>query len=486
MEKFSHQYILLKNNHDSHLDHTWSIIEFKDYTLYTSPNLKVFQFENNDSKLVLLGFCFHVLKPDLDEEEILLSAPADKTAFLDYLDALCGNYLLMKETHGVLELYHDPAGVFKMFSYAPNNVCLAVGPDPAIIHEHFPLQKSKKAESIAFYQSEFFKKNLVRLGKHAIYEDVQQVIPNHSLLVNANTINRYFPRAKKEAIDLETAIEKVHTYTSNCMDAAYRKYQIRCTLTGGWDSRMVLAFTKKHRHNTEYFTVTKPPFKHSHYDIQIPQKICKKLGLTYKIYEREVLLTEEEQQNAMDSFTWLNQSNLFNILGPFSRFKSPDQLILIGSVSEICKNYYDSVNISDGKSLSQAAHFPVMTYTVDHFQKVYDEMKHIQDQFDYDLADLIHWEQDITNFAGAGIMLRSFTTKTFSPFNCRLVIKTVLSIPRKYRDKQRHTFYKAYIAAQFPELNEFEVNPNLKKELIVLSKKMGIYNIYKKISTRFR
>lgn len=486
MKKFSHQYILLKNDYESEIDPTWKSINFKAYILYTAPNLAVFQYEHNNRKLVLLGFCFHVLKPELNEQEILQSAPIDKAEFLDYLDALCGNYLILQEDQAVLELFHDPAGVFKMFRYAPNDVCHAVGPDPAIINSHFNLQKSTDPDTLAFYHSAFFKENLVRLGKHSIYKDVQQVVPNHSLLVNENTISRYFPRAKKEAIDLETAIEKVHAYTSSCMDAAYRKFRIRSTLTGGWDSRMVLAFTKAHRHNTEYFTVTNPPFKHSHYDIQIPQKICKKLGLTYNIYERELKLSEQAQQNAMDSFTWLGESNIFNILGPFSRFKEADQLILVGSVSEICKNYYDSVNISDGKSLSQAAHFPVMNYTVNHFQEVYNEMKDLQDQFNYDLADLIHWEQDITNFAGGGIMLRSFTTKTFSPFNCRLVIKTVLSIPRKYRDKQAHTFYKEYIAKNFPALNEFEVNPNLKKKLIVLTKKIGVYHIYKKISTRFR
>lgn len=105
MKKFSHQYILFKNDQKVEIDSTWSRLNFKDYSLHTAPNLPVFHFEHNDRKLVLLGFCFHVLQPELDEQEILRSAPLNKSEFLDYLDALCGNYLLMKEDQGELELF---------------------------------------------------------------------------------------------------------------------------------------------------------------------------------------------------------------------------------------------------------------------------------------------------------------------------------------------------------------------------------------------
>lgn len=486
MKKYENQYVLLEKNVKFRIDNDWEQVKLLDYNLYHCPNLSSFRYTSKNSQIILLGFCFHVLNPSWDEEDIVSNIPLDKATFLDYLDCLCGNYILLIEIDGELILFNDPAAALKMFYYIEDNYVLGVGPDPAILNEHLELRELDDKDSLEYYKSAFFQQTFIRLGNKTIYKNTFQVLPNHSLSLRDSVPRRYFPREKKSEIGLHDAIEMVHEYFTNCLEAASRKFELKCSITSGWDSRIVTSLTKNYHDIIEYYTFINPPHKERHPDIKIPKKISNKLNLNYKQYERLLTLEDEEIKLAKESFTWLGEQNIKHLLGGFSIFNKPNQLLLIGNVSEICKNYFDEALIKDGKSLTKAAHFPVMEYTTKHFNELYDELKEIESAFNYDLRDIAHWEQDITNFAAMGIMYRSLTTKTFSPFNCRLILKTILSTPRKYRDKQQHHFYKTYIEKYYPELGKFSINPNSKRQLIVLTKKLGIYKAYKILSTKLR
>lgn len=486
MEKFENQYLLYKSSLDVNKTGDWEEIEFTSYNLRHCPKLKAFEYKSREAHIVLLGFSFHALHPNWRENDILLNLPLDEDQFLNYLDCLCGNYVLLIEINGHLKMYNDAAAALKIFYHLANEQVTCVGPDPAILHEHFQLEKFTEERVLEFYESNFFVNNHIRLGDKTIFKDTFQVLPNHSLSLTDNFVERYFPRQQREELPVDKAIEKVHQYFSNIMEAAESQFDLKCSLTAGWDSKVVASLTKDFHDSVEYYTFIDPPFKKSHPDVSVSKKIADRLKLNYKQYKRPIMLDDKEIENAKASFVWLGDHNIQAILGGFSVFNNPNQLLLIGNVSEICKNYFDNVKINDGKSLTQAAHFPVVDYVVEHFEKSYSELKEIESKYKYDLRDIAHWEQDISNFASMGILYRSLTTKTFSPFNCRLIINTILSTPREYRDKQQHLFYHLYIEKYYPELNEFRVNPNLKSQLIVFAKKIGIYGAYKILSTKLR
>lgn len=486
MKKFENQYLLAKNNLVVKNDYDWREIKFTDFNLTHCPKLKAYEHKAEKVHFVLLGFCFHALNSKWIEQDIVSNIPLDNTELLDYLDLLCGNFLLLIEVDGKLTLFNDPAAALKIFYYIENDIIVCAGPDPSILADNFNLKKHEDEKVLEFYNSDIFKKNLIRLGDKSIYKNTYQVKPNHLLSLDDNKVSRYFPRKKKEDLSIDCALEKVHEYFTNIIDAAASQYEMKCSITAGWDSRIVTSITKDYHDSTEYYTFINPPYKQSHPDLSISKKIAKKLNLNYKQYERPMALSDEEVQFAKDSFVWLEDSNVQQILAGFSAFNKPNQLLLIGNVSEICKNYFEDIKITDGKSFAQAAHFPVLDYTVNHFAETLKELKKIELDYNYDLRDIGHWEQDISNFASMGILYRSLTTKTFSPFNCRILIDTILSIPREYRDKQQHYFYKRYIEKYYPELSEFKINPNLKSQLIVLTKKIGIYKGYKTLSTKLR
>ena len=486
MKKFKNQYILTNNQAIEKLDMGWTIEPFQDFTLHNGPDLPKYTLENTNTKLVLLGFAFSALDPNVDEDDILRNWPLDDGHFLDYLDTLCGNFLVIVEKAGKLLMYNDAAAVLKMFYTFQGDTIQSVASDPKMLEVGTPVSLSLDEKALEFYNSDFFNRSCIRLGEKTAYQNVKQVLPNHSLEVRTSKIERIFPREKMELLSIKDSNALIHTYFTNVMDAAAARYDIKCSLTAGWDSRIVAAFTIKHKDEIEYYTYKKADFSAKHHDLRVASGIAEKLGFDHQIIDKDLMMPDDDVQAALASYDLLERENYKNILGGYCSFSDSRNLVLIGNVSEICKNYYDNVIINDGKTLAQAAHFPVMDYTVEHFQVKYEELQKLEDKYGYDLKDIAHWEQDITNFAAKRTMYISYVTRAFAPFNCRLIIKTILSAPRDSRDKQIHPYYKQYLETYCPDLNTFPINPTTKKRLMVLGKKLGIYPLYKLLSTKLR
>ena len=486
MTKFKNQYILLPNQGISDIGLEWTKESFESFTLFSASDLPKYVHKGDDYKIVLLGFAFSVLDSNPNENTLVQNVPLDNNAFLDYLDSLCGNFVLFFEKDGQLRLFNDAAGVMKIFYAIKDKQLNAVASDPSLLRKACDLVVDDREEAEAFYQSHFFKKHLIRMGDKTQYVNVFQVLPNHTIDLNQAKVERYFPREKMEEISLQESIQRVNDYFSNVIYAAARRYDLKCSLTAGWDSRMVAALTHKHKADVLYYTFIHPGYDEKHHDIRIPKNISKTLGLKHELISKKEMMKEEEIEDAKASFDLLSKENFQNIMGGYSRFNGPKDLVLIGSVSEICKNYFDEVIINDGKSLTQAAHFPVISYCIKHFDERYQEVKALEKKFGYDLRDIVHWEQDITNFAAKRSYYMSFITRPFSPFNSRLIIKTILASPRKCRDKHIHPYYQSYLDRYCPELSRFPINPTSRKRLMVMGKKLGVYPLYKKLSTKLR
>lgn len=482
---FSNQYLISTTEISSPVEN-WLSISLDGATLHYAPNLSITESTKEGQRVLLLGFAFHVLQPDWNEQEILESFPSIDKDILDYLDLLCGIHLIIVIKDGKTQLFHDAAAVMKMFKLEENNQLKAVASDPNLLQQCFPLAKDDSSEANAFYTSAFFLNTGIRIGKLTQYSQVEQILPNHSLHLNTGEVARYFPRKKKVDLEVTKALEDVHTYFTNVIKAADRKYDIKCSMTAGWDSRMLLAMTKDFHDSIEYYTFELPSFDHKHEDYKIPKMMSETLGLNHSFGSKNIQLDDASKKAVKSSFKLLETEKIDTYLGGFPKYMDDKNILLVGTVSEICKNYYDNVDITSGASFAKAAHFPVIPYTTTYFESKLAELKQLQSLYGYDLRDIAHWEQDITNFAAKRTLYLYSFVRAFSPFNARIIIQTILSVPRKLRDKQQHEFYGLYLEKYYPELLQFPVNPSLKQKLIRLGKKVGLYGAYKKISTQLR
>ncbi len=485
--RFTGQYLLLHSARSSFSKLSWPTYHWGDYALYVAPDQHYHEEKTAWGKVGLIGFAFHAAHPEWSVAEILGRWPKESAAGLDYLDLLCGNFaILIARPDGSLEMYNDASGVMKIFYWRQEGKIPAVATDPALLKYAVPINPDHSERAAAFYESAFFKRTQFRAGDKTAYTDVWQCQPNHSLHLQEATVRRYYPRKPRQALSPEKAAERLHRNLTNVVEAAAQRYQLRCSLTAGWDSRLVLSATLPLREQVRYYTFKKETHSDEDPDLLVPQKMAHELGLPYEVIRVASEMPPHLEARARESYDRFPLQRFDHVINGFGLFDKEQDLALLGAVSEVCKNYYDTAAITDGTSLAKAAHFPVCDYTVDHFQGVYEEFAELEKKLGYPKKDIIHWEQDISTFAAQGMQYNAFAARTFSPFNCRDSIHAVLSIPRRLRDGQTHPFYRMYLKKYHPELLRYPINPSWRRRLMVLGKKTGAYPLYKMIATKLR
>ena len=176
---------------------------------------------------------------------------------------------------------------------------------------------------------------------------------------------------------------------------------------------------------------------------------------------------------------------------PFEQYRDiftkneKSNILLVGFVSEVAKNYLESVTVKNGKDVVRAVHLPDNNYLEKYYQDWLDKNQNIITTYNYEILDFIHWEQDITNFAGQNTYYAHHYVRLFSIFNSREILKIMLSVPKEKRDGKSPIFFRYLIKNMWSELTDYPFNPTLKDKGILFMKKIKIYPFYKYLQVKF-
>ena len=476
----SKQYILLPTAKSCAFAH-WQPVSLGEFTLHS--NLETTVVQKDETKLVLLGYAIHIEHTDWNEQQILAHCPEDQAELEEYIKDLAGNFLILSHHPNSFLAYADAAAVLKLYYLKDDNGILAAASDPKVLLAHFDVTLLKDEKALEYFNSEAFAKHPVYLGDKTRFENIKQLLPNHFMNFRSGEALRYFPTEPFSLKDVDEVALELKSILKRIVKAYKLRFSLKIGLTAGWDSRMVLAATKEVDVST--YTFQRKGMKETATDIKIARKLAQKFNIKHSLLPLFKDERKSVQADLLDAFDLIEKQRVKRLAAGFTQFNERD-LTLVGTVSEICKNYYDSVPITDGRSLAQASHYPLMDYVVEHFEEKFQELKEVSEKTGYDLRDLAHWEQDISNFAAQSTFQTMQVVNTLSPFNCRRLIELCLRVDRQFRDKQRHELYKRYMLQAWPELLSIPVNPSLKRKLIVLGKNLGLYPIYKRLSTLSR
>ena len=473
---FKNQYILTDKNIDTpSLSNSYKI---GHYNLVTSQEIKVHTSANNI--LTLIGYTFHCYMSKNEQEIVDYLSTLKDEELLDEVDNLCGHFLLISNKKQ-LKIYTDACSSFKVF-YARSEKYCFIGSDPRTLCRYHNFIFHTNKERSTFYQSEYFLKDNTKVGHHTRYKDMYQLVSNHCLLVKDLKSKRIFPRKKREELSMADASKKLIPIFKNILNQMAKRYTIFTSITAGYDSRLLMSATKYLSKEITYYTFRLPNTSASAIDYSLPKKICSELDLNYSYIKIGDL--DKQVINEMQSTYDLPK------LRPFQQYKNifPENkkpnILLVGFVSEIAKNYLERVKVKNGRDVVRAIHSPDNKYLENYYQNWLSRNQKTIHDLEYEILDFIHWEQDITNFAGQNTYYAHHYVNLFSIFNSREIIRTMLAVSSKRRDGKNMIFFKYLIKEMWPELLKYDFNPTIKNKLIILLKKLRIYSIYKTIQTR--
>ncbi len=460
-----------------------------DYYLHVGPFLNISISENSKAKLIVIGNIYDYLTPsstNLDIVNEMVAAPSDFKSVLEKSFRYSGNYLFIycdKKKYSI-RIVTDMAAQREAF-YVTTGGDAIIGSNPKMMNSFFPQEKDESPEAVEFFNSPRFKSKLSFVTDTTNYATIKHLKPNHYFDFSENCPTRYFPNKKIVPGSINEVSKKGAKMIKGYMKAASLRKDLLIAVTAGWDSRLLLAASKELKNNATYFVLVGKKSALKKYDVQVPKKLFKKLGLPFVVGESYTELTEKEKIKIDNKFDF-PKYELHKRITNFNAKYYSNHININGNVSEIARLEFDEVNNLTPKKIAHIEKYPYLEFALRRYAGWFKENSKLFKRHRYRVLDMLYWEENCANWvAKTKTEFGAYGIEKFSPFNSRELILTFLSVDKKYRRKQNPVLYKRMIDELWPEVLQAPINPGTKKIAMRITQKLGIFTLFRNLKLNY-
>jgi hypothetical protein len=447
----------------------WKKFELNGATRLTvHPDLPCCQVSEGSRSITLLGF---ILDPDdakaTDQEIVgrLLEALRDCESFFEQTYKYGGRWVLIVSDGKGRVLFNDAAGLRQAFysneQYGNGFWCAS---EPGMLARVLHLEMG--TDALDLINSYSFRRNKEYWwpGSGSPYKEINHLLPNHFLDLRNGRVRRYWPDRDLKERPIGEVVETVSKTLMGLIRSAVERFDLVQSITGGWDSRLLLAATREVSHRISYMTVRQLGMRESHADIRIPLALARKLGLEYNVVRSSLIMDPEfvktfktnavlaHDHYAPDAQAILNHYGLAKVC-------------MVGSVSELARTpevlqtrRWINGGITPIEMLAELYDIGKHRYAVAEIEKW---CAGVGDIHNLDWGTVFHWEQRIANWlAMTQLEFDTAWRDTFSPYNCRDMLMEMLAVRGKDRWQPHNRLYKELIRNLWPEVLSEPVNPH--------------------------
>jgi hypothetical protein len=444
---FRRQYLLTSK--EITLDPTWKKINLQkirmSFMLYVHPDLDMIQAGTTDFEIILLGYLIDPYNPTASSQDIV-SGLADSKDFDEIINTtfrLNGRFVIIYNDKETIRVFNDPCGLREVY-YTNDKDNIACGSTPDIIAEFLNVPRTSNTDINDFFKSpEFARKGRIWLGKSTMIQHVNHLLPNHSLHLLENKVTRFWPAENRKTMPIAEAATKMAKILTGTFDAAVSRFELHQSLTSGWDTKLLLAASRKHTDKIHFYF--NRGFKSdcgviTSVDYEIAQKISRDNNFPLEIVESENEIVEKEFDRIYKSNNILARTVFQKVF--FNRYRmgfenttnasgtSGNEILRV--VSLINRNIKNSMH------LARIFGYESFNYVLNEMEQWFQDSAYVTN-LNYKLIDLFYWEQLIGNWGALGAAEQDIVREEFRPFNNREFISIYWSL----KDSQRYTDYPA-------------------------------------------
>jgi len=445
----------------------------KSVCLTTHPDLNVYQETHENKSITLIGYVLDPNDSDASDFDIIKSLTLEISDFdrlLDRSSKFGGRWILIVDDGKHIRLFHDAIGLRQVcYTDADYTSDLWCASQPGLIAER--LKFGMDPRSIDFISS-FKQRNSEYWwpGDSSPYREIRHLPPNHYLDLDTGSRCRYWPNRLIEKLPLEEVVEKTANTLQGLMISASNRYDLAVSLTAGWDTRVMLAASRKIRGKVSYMTVKQLGMVGNHADIMVPSLLASKFGLKHDIVEAPSAMSDKFRQ-AFDK----NVPFAHEVWGRDAQaildYNSLSKVGLSGSASEIGRCWYREKlygRITPQLLSDVATGLDNDVFAMRSFEKW---LAGLNDVFDYNIADLYLWEQRCGRWVAMSQLEFDIAWKDiFTPFNCRELLVNMLAVEEKYRKGPEYALHREVMSTLWPEVLSVPINPHRQKSTGVMLK----------------
>lgn len=433
------------------------IHRFSNLYISAHPDTEINSSSADDVELVCIGYL-------LDPNNVSLSTNDIVTLWLDKIDSFAlfenlaslvgGRWLMFVRIGAELRLYPDAAGMKSLFYTSDSGFSgLWAGSQPRLLSEklNLPIDYGMAKEFLSGkFQNSW-------PGEITPYLGVKQLLPNHYLNLHSGLAYRFWPRESVKSWELGEAVEEISSVLCKLVQSAQMDRGLALPISGGYDSRVLLACSNDCRNDMDIFTVSSPDTEY--YDIWIPRKLAATVGINYRVLK--VTPTDDEFWEVFKRNTSYMFSDPSNIMVNTFATLPEDVFVLTGHVAEITRCFYyedgDHPDVLDGEDLARLAGFEGNEVAISSFSAWLEDVPRTSG---VKILDLLYWEHRLGNWAAMMATGFDMTCDIIPLFNCRHLLEIGLGVDVQYRAKP-YDFFRQICSHAEPRIATVPFNASL-------------------------
>jgi hypothetical protein len=319
------------------------------------------------------------------------------------------------------------------------------------------------------------------------FKEIRHLLPNHCLDLCTGQDVRYWPQVSLEPISLNAAVDRLAHLLPGLTKAAAMRFDLALGITAGWDCRLVLAASHEIRDKLDYLTVRQGRMPDTANDIVVPARLLARLGLPHTVVKALPYMSAEFSYRFKRS-VYLAHDHYGGDAEAILAWSQRRKVVMTGSGAEIGRcSFRDQMPDLDRRRIG--AHDLVRLQRMDDspfaIVSFEDWLGGLDDRHGYNLLDLFEWEQGHGNWlAMTQLEFDSAWQDIFTPYNCRDVLVTLLSVDERYRRKPDYLLYRMAIERLWPEVMGEPINPQTPaKPRSLISRQVGRLRKYRSLLT---
>ena len=439
----------------------WVKIDLPQGLFFTCDPLNCYSLSlQHGSFVLLMGIAMDTIDWHMDLQKIsdtllnlLLSHNTDREAFLDYIDYLCGRFLILySDQNGIPCLMQDATGMRTCFYHKDR--CMAAS--------HYRIIADIIGEPPSEYMNKYVELDpqpWFLPGNTTPYKNIYALVPNNELKFDQMRMRRFWPRKPKQDITVHEAVEFVTESLQKQMEILTDHYKVMLSLTKGNDSRISLAASEKVRDKMIFFT-SYDGDREQYKDAVFASDFAKELDLKYIFIDAsdKARTSEELREIAFKNYY---HSYMYSSIGQYREQLPADGLFLRSNLIEIVRanDYFCTLpsKCSYRDMAYRIYHDNADDPFVDKAYKNWFTETSVDELLDYPIGEMMYWEYRMGLWLNPAALLRDdLVADTYMLFNCRKILDMCLCMPNYY--KQKNVIVYECIERLWPDLLKYIPN----------------------------
>lgn len=395
------------------------------------PDLPFTDAQRADRRLMLLGDALDPLHPERSNAEIAQHVLADCVSFDKMREAtlpLGGRYAAILQIDASLRVYTDAFASRAVFYMQDDDgICWASG-SPGLLAKLFNLARDDHRMERLFSQPY----GTQMPGAVTPFARIRLLWCHHTLNPLTGNVERYYPHTPLSSRSVDDAAVSIHRHMEGLFASALQRRPVVVGLSGGFDSRIMLAAVKAFVDKVEFVTWTAPGIPKN--DVKLACGLARRLGLNHRLVE--VLPPDPELEKAVDlncaGAVWGGaRSNLTSLVKTYGDAR----YIVSGNGGETgrCYLYKEGrhpVKLEDARDLCAQTEFQDNSVAMEAYAEWRATLHHTNT---IPLLDLCHWELHSGVWLGWTYLTQEWGGHPFMAFNSRGIIEAMLSVNPELR-----------------------------------------------------